>query len=70
MFEFQEIIDTSSLGIKRLNDQLRQLWNKAKNVTSKDIRDDAIDLTKIKYLSDYIIHGITYGLDIDKPKLR
>ena len=70
MFEFQEIIDTTPLSIKRLNDQLRQLWNKAKNVTSKDIRDNAIDLTKIKYLPDYITYGITYGLDIDKPKLR
>ena len=53
MFEFQEIIDTSPLGIKRLNDQLRQLWNKAKNVTSKDIRSG--DVTGEKISADVMV---------------
>ena len=47
MFEFQEIIDTSPLGIKRLNDQLRQLWNKSRNMDTKDIRNGAVTGDKI-----------------------
>ncbi len=43
MRDFEEIRDTSPLGLKKLNDQLRQLWFKTKNATGKDIRFDTIE---------------------------
>ena len=66
MFEFQEIIDTSPLGIKRLNDQLRELWNKAKNVTSKDIRSGAVTEDKLEQtIVDTIAQIPSIGPEID-----
>jgi hypothetical protein len=47
MKEYQEIRDTSPLGLKILNDQLRLLWFKAKNTTTKDIRNGAVTLNKL-----------------------
>jgi hypothetical protein len=47
MKEYQEIRDTSPLGLKMLNDQLRLLWFKAKNTTTKDIRNGAVTLNKL-----------------------
>lgn len=48
MKEYQEIRDTSPLGLKMLNDQLRLLWFRVKNTTTKDIRDNAITGEKIQ----------------------
>src|SRR5690554_1110527 len=47
MKEYQEIRDTSPLGLKMLNDQLRLLWFKAKNTTTRDIRNGAVTLNKL-----------------------
>ena len=46
MKEYQEIRDTSPLGLKMLNDQLRLLWFKTKNTTTKDVRG-RIDANKL-----------------------
>ena len=48
MKEYQEIRDTSPLGLKMLNDQLRLLWFKTKNTNTKDIRDGAVTGEKIQ----------------------
>lgn len=47
MILFEEIRDLSPLSIKKLNDQLRALWNKVMNVTEKDINDNAVTEPKI-----------------------
>lgn len=39
MKEYQVIRDTSPLSLKVLNDQLRFLWWRVKNITDKDIRN-------------------------------
>jgi hypothetical protein len=45
--EYQEIRDTSPLGLKMLNDQLRLLWFRVKNTTTRDIRNGAVTLNKL-----------------------
>lgn len=47
MREFQEIIDTTPLSLARLNDQLRLLWDKSRNITGKDIRFNTISANQI-----------------------
>ena len=44
MKEYQEIRDTSPLGLKMLNDQLRALHFRMKNVIGKDIRNKSINI--------------------------
>lgn len=48
MIDFEEIRDTSPLSLKKLNDQMRMLWFKTKNITSKDIRVNAIESKHIQ----------------------
>jgi len=55
MRDFEEIRDTEPLSLKKLNDQLRQLWFRAKNVTGKDIRFNTIS-------ADQLIVGTNVGL--------
>lgn len=55
MREYQEIRDTSPLSLKLLNDQLRLLWYRVKNITTKDIRDDAVTPEKLEpTIRDYV----------------
>lgn len=47
MIRFEDILDTSPLSLKKLNDQLRALWNKTMNVGNKDILDNAVSEEKV-----------------------
>lgn len=56
MRDYEEIRNfTDPLSLKKLNDQLRQLWFRAKNVTGKDIRFNTIS-------ADQLIVGTNVGL--------
>lgn len=69
MLHFQEIKDINSpLGQKQLNDTLRDLWNKATNIQSRDIANGSVDEKKLKEGTIEARHIKTNAIEADHIK--
>lgn len=65
MRDYEEIRNfTDPLSLKKLNDQLRLLWYKTKNITGKDIRYDTLSADKLIVSTGLVVGGAN-GIPID-----